>query len=316
MKRGDYNEMNHVSNPELRIHDSVSFGWAGLRNSLRGGVTTLLFIPGSGTVVSGFGCVIKPGARGPRDGIVRELGVMKIAHAFNPRRGSDFGSTLMGLTWHMREALRRGREYAERRRGKAADDLDGKELAMENIRAVVEREIPALVHTQYFQVTQGSVRVCNDEAGIDAFIGHGTFDAFLNAPYVKRLGVPVTNGPRQAFLDPKTGRIHGCAAEWHARGIEQLSINTDAPVVPQEELPFQAAMACWLGLPTEVALCGLTRVPAEFLGIDDRVGTLEVGKDADFVLWTGNPIDPRSTPREVYTNGRLVYQEGRGPSQE
>ena len=89
--------------------------------------------------------------------------------------------------------------------------------------------------------------------------------------------------------------------------IERLGINTDAPVVQEKELSFQAAMACWYGWKPYLALRGVTRIPAEGLMIDDRVGSIEVGKDADFGLWTGDPIDPRSSCELTVVDGKIVY---------
>ena len=77
--------------------------------------------------------------------------------------------------------------------------------------------------------------------------------------------------------------------------------------MPQEELPFQAAMACYYGWKPYEALRGITRIPAETLMLEDRVGSIASGKDADLGLWTGDPIDPRSACELTVINGRIVY---------
>ena len=82
---------------------------------------------------------------------------------------------------------------------------------------------------------------------------------------------------------------------------------TDAPVLPQQDLPLQAGMAVRFGLPKELRIPALTRVPAQALGIWDRVGSLEPGKDADVALWTGDPCDPKSACLVTFVNGRLAY---------
>ena len=89
--------------------------------------------------------------------------------------------------------------------------------------------------------------------------------------------------------------------------MHDLGINTDAPVVPEEELSYQAAMACWYGWKPYEALRGVTRVPAEALMIDKNVGSIEPGKDADFGIWTSDPIDPRSACEMTVINGEIVY---------
>ncbi|HMO15702.1 MAG TPA: amidohydrolase family protein, partial [Pirellulaceae bacterium] len=95
--------------------------------------------------------------------------------------------------------------------------------------------------------------------------------------------------------------------QYEQRGVKVLGVNTDAPVVPQEELSFQATMAVRYGWDEERAIRGVTIEAAKALMIDDRVGSLEPGKDADIVISTGPIIDPRNYVTEVFINGRSVY---------
>ena len=90
-------------------------------------------------------------------------------------------------------------------------------------------------------------------------------------------------------------------------GRDGIGVNTDSPVVAQEQLTLQAAMGVRLGLPHEWALRALTINAARFVGIDHRVGSLEVGKDADLGIWNGDPIDPRSHVRKLVVNGTICY---------
>jgi imidazolonepropionase-like amidohydrolase len=120
---------------------------------------------------------------------------------------------------------------------------------------------------------------------------------------------PVNLGPRMYEFD-RYSRFQGmCQAYWEV-GCRNMSINTDAPVVAAEELPLQGAMAVRLGLPYPQALQALTIAPARQIGIADRVGSLTVGKDADFLVTRGDPLDPRCPPERVYIEGSLVYQFG------
>ena len=93
--------------------------------------------------------------------------------------------------------------------------------------------------------------------------------------------------------------------------MRKLGLNTDAPVVPEEELSLQAALGVKFGLDPYVALKGLTIIPAQALKIDHIVGSVEVGKDLDVGVWTGDPLDPRSRCRQALVRGRLVYEGGR-----
>jgi imidazolonepropionase-like amidohydrolase len=150
-----------------------------------------------------------------------------------------------------------------------------------------------------------------DEFGIKAVIGHGTFDGYLNGALCAERGIPVLLGPRQIYFDRRTGRIFGCAAEYWKRGVEDIGSNTDSPVVPQEELPYQAAMAVRHGLGDHKSIPGITCVVARALGVFDRIGSISPGKDADFVIWTGDPIDPRSVVLRAYVSGELAYDAER-----
>ena len=112
--------------------------------------------------------------------------------------------------------------------------------------------------------------------------------------------------------------IHGgvqarpIAAKYFEAGVTRLSINTDSPVVPEEELIVQASMCVRLGLPEEVALRAVTIEPARAAMIDQRLGSLEPGKDADIVIWSGNPLDVRNRPLLALIAGRPAYDERRG----
>jgi imidazolonepropionase-like amidohydrolase len=140
-------------------------------------------------------------------------------------------------------------------------------------------------------------------------LSHGCFDGWLAAAALAKRKTPLNLGPRMYEFD-RYGRMQGmCQAYWDA-GCHDLSINTDAPVVAPEELQVQAAVAVRLGLDWQVALQALTIAPARQIGIADRVGSLAVGKDADFQVVAGDPLDPRHAPRAVYIEGTSVHRLG------
>jgi imidazolonepropionase-like amidohydrolase len=180
-------------------------------------------------------------------------------------------------------------------------------LRLEYFKPLFHHEIPVVVHTQQYQVVQSTLRMLVDEMNLKIVIDHGTFDAFKLADEVNKRGIPVMAGPRGLWLDPADGQIKGIVAEYAKRGTLALGVNTDAPVIPQEELSFQATMAVRYGWNEEKALRGLTIEPAKALMIADRVGSLEPGKDADVVILTGSIIDPRNYVEQVFINGNSVY---------
>jgi imidazolonepropionase-like amidohydrolase len=176
-----------------------------------------------------------------------------------------------------------------------------------DFRGLFRHEFPILVHTQIYQVLMTTLDMVAGKFGLWTVLGHCTFDAYKLAPLVDETRTFTTNGPRQYHFDRAERKMNGNAARWWQGGVRKLCVNTDAPVVPQEELPYQAAMACWYGWLPYAALRGSTRVAAESLGLGDHMGSVEPGKDANLAIWTGDPIDPRSSCTLTFVNGKIVY---------
>ncbi|MEZ5988860.1 MAG: amidohydrolase family protein [Planctomycetota bacterium] len=319
----DLNDTVHPTNPEFRTLDLIELDRPHVKKALQGGVTTTLYIPGSGSNMGGFGTVTKLAGKTADEALVRFPGSLKIAQAGNPeRRTGDMGAGRIGMNFGLRATLERGRRYYQ-----AWEDYDAgrsqekpkEDPALENLRGLFRHEYPVSVHTQGYQVCLETLRQLHDEFGLWVFVDHGSFNAFRMAEQALVRGVPIANGPRMYQIDYDTGEMWGTAGLW-ARGgdlgwdedqlgvgRDGIAINTDSPVVPQEELTVQAACAVRLGLPWEWAIRGLTINPARFVGVESRVGSIEVGKDADMVLWTGDPLDPRRHVRKVMVSGNLYY---------
>jgi imidazolonepropionase-like amidohydrolase len=210
----------------------------------------------------------------------------------------------------IREQLREGRGYVRDWDDYAAGKRKTKpqlNLRLEYFKPLFHREIPVVVHTQGYQVVMATMRILVDEMNLKAVIDHGEFDSFkLTNEFVKR-GMPTIIGPRGFWVDPDSGRLLGMVNEYRKRGQTALGVNTDSPVVPQEELFFQATMATRYGWTEEEALRGLTIEPAKALMIDKRVGSLEVGKDADIAIGTGIILDPRHYVTQTLIDGRIIY---------
>ena len=310
---GDINDMVQPLNAELRTLDVVKPSEEAVRRTAAGGVTTTLFIPGSGTNISGFGVLLKMRWGGSLDAmVVRELGAMKVAQGFNPERGSgDLGATRMGSKELLTRQLAAGQAYEAAWRA----HRDGKGPAprldptLEQLRKVFAKEVPVLIHTAGLRDCIATARMFQDVFPVQMVLSHGCFDGWLAAESLARRQTPLNLGPRMYQFDPY-GRMQGmCQAYWDA-GCTDMSINTDAPVVAAEEFQLQAAMAARLGLPWQAALQAVTLAPARQIGIADRIGSLTVGKDADFQVVDGDPLDPRHAPRAVYIEGTLVHRLG------
>ena len=180
---------------------------------------------------------------------------------------------------------------------------------LDPLRGLFRREFPIILHAYGQNDTMAAIRMLHWELELPIVISHGVYDSFKIAQELAIIGVPMNIGPRQYEFDD--GRYVGNAAALHAAGVP-VSICTDAPVVAQDQLPLQAAMAVRLGLPDEAALRGLTIEPARAIGIADRVGSIAVGKDADLAVFGGDPLDPRNAPMLVLVDGVVAVDRERG----
>ncbi|HKX46464.1 MAG TPA: amidohydrolase family protein, partial [Planctomycetota bacterium] len=312
----DINDTVLQANPGLRVHVAVVPSNPQLELALAAGVTTVLFIPGSGTTVGGEGVLLKTGFERYEDMLVRNPGSLKIAQADNPKAWGYRMQRGM-LNWTIREVLRRGAAYAERWRAfeAGAGERPHVDPQFEVFRHLVAGEAQVSAHTQVLQVVLASIDIVKVELGLPLFIDHGTFDSYLIADVAERAGVPAILGPRIVNSQnlgrgiDVDGRFDGVAARFQQSGHTAIGFNTDAPVVPAEELPLQAAMGVRYGFDDRQldTVRGLTIVPARTAGIAGRVGSLEPGKDADLVVVTGHPADPRSWVERVWIEGRLEY---------
>jgi imidazolonepropionase-like amidohydrolase len=324
----DLNDTVHPTNPEFRTLDLIGMEHDQIRVARAGGISTALYIPGSGSNMGGFGTLTKTWGRSPEEALVRFPGSLKIAQAGNPERGSgDLGTDMMGMSEGIRMTLLDGKRYWEQhelwQQGKA--ERPKLDPTLELLRGLFRHEYPCSVHTQIYQVVLQTLQMLRLELGLWTVVVHGEFDAYRLSGNALASGMAIAAGPRNYHFDRATSQFHGLMQVWHdggkyyswldpvpGVGRDGIGVNTDSPVVPQEQLPLQAAIGVRLGLPHEVAMRALTINNARFAGIEHRVGSLEVGKDADLGIWSGDPIDPRSHVQLMVINGQICYR--RDPS--
>lgn len=325
----DINDMVFMLNPGLRVSPGAVPDNKLLRRAVAGGVTTALYIPGSGTNVGGHGLLMKIGHDTYEDFELRNPGSFKMAQAGNPERWG-YGVARTFMNWSLRLIFRQGVAYAKR--WEAYERGEGpkpeKNIRFEIFRDLRNNHTQVSTHTQWGQVVMMTVRMVAVEFGIRAYIDHGSFGGYLYGDYAQEHGVAAILGPRQvATFSPygyydgldTDGRINGMAAEYQRRGHKAIGFNTDAVdgagymTPPQEEISLQAAMAVRYGLDNAnlESLRGLTIIPAETANLADRIGSLEPGKDADVLVLSGDVADPRSWVQRVYTDGELVYDHER-----
>jgi len=306
----DLHDYVYLTNPGLRTLEALEPESENNKRSRAGGVTTVLMLPGSGNNMSGFGTIAKLAGDNVNEMLIRAPGCIKIAQAGNPER-YWYGVRRTFMYYNLRQTLQKAlayhREWERYEKGESETKPEF-DLFWHDLRPVFQRKVIALVHTQWYQVVMSTLHMLAKKLNIRTVLGHSTFEAYQTAPLVVERGdVYVSNGPRQIHFDQRQRKIMGNAARWWQGGVRKLCINTDAPVVPQEEITLQAAMACYHGWKPYEALRGITRISAETLMLEDRVGSIEPGKDADLGLWTGDPIDPRNACELTVINGRIVY---------
>jgi imidazolonepropionase-like amidohydrolase len=309
----DINDAVYQANPELRVLPAVIPDNEAFRVARAGGVTSVLFIPGSATTVGGQGVLLKTGGERIDEALMRSPGALKVAQADNPKAWG-YNMQRGMLNWQIREVLRRGRAYGQRvlaSQGKPPRH----DLMFEAFPALLTGKAQVAAHTQQVQVVLATIQIIKVELGLPVFIDHGDFDSFEIAPVAMREGVQAIMGPRNFSSKLPSrgvdhdGRHEGTAVGFQHAGHPLVGFNTDAPVVPQEELFLQSTVAARFGFWDErqQLVRGLTSVPAITAGVYDRVGSLEVGKEADLVAISGHPTDPRSWVSRVWIAGRARY---------
>ena len=319
---GDLNDMVMQVNPELRASDCVWLDDLPYTKAISGGVTTIHTMPGSGTNMAGFTVIVKTDPSDPDNVVLREFGAMKATQAFNPeRRNGDLGRTRMGMSWLLRQFLDMARDYHDAwvayEKGETEEKPQFKPQ-WENVRKVFKKEIPTIVHTYSTWGVMQTMRMFHDEYKLPVIATHTAFAGYgVAREAAKRPDVSINFGPRIMEFGRMSveydNRFHAMGAEYAKAGVKNLSINTDAVswshgMAPQEELASQATVSARYGLDELVAMEAITINAARALQIDDRVGSLEVGKDADIVIKKSNLIDPTTPVEMVLVNGRVAYQ--------
>ena len=305
----DYNEIVEPITPQMRAIDSIYPQDEAFPNAIRGGVTTACTGPGSANVIGGTFTAIKLVGNRVDNMIVKDPIAMKCAFGENPKRCYGQGSkkspmTRMAVAALLRETLFKTRRYME---DKAAGKNPPFDMKLEAMEPVLRGEIPLKCHAHRADDILTAIRVAK-EFGVKMTMDHCT-DGEVIADELAKEGFPAFVGPSlggksKIELQNKSFTTPGVLSK---AGVK-VSIITDAPVIPLQNLPMCAGLAANAGLPMEEAWKAITINPAESLGIADRVGSLEPGKDGDVVIWTADPLT--TIGGEAYitvVDGKVVY---------
>jgi len=307
----DYNESSDAITPHMRAIDGIYPFDEGLSLAIQGGVTTACTGPGSANVVGGTFVAIKLHGKRVDKMVVKNPAAMKCAFGENPKRLHGQASkkapiTRMGTAALLRELLYKTQRYI-------ADKEEGKnpafDMKLEAMIPVLKGEIPLKAHAHRSDDILTSIRIAK-EFGVKLTLDHCT-DGSCIAEELAAEGYPAFVGPTlggksKIELQPKNFQTPGVL---NKAGVK-VSIITDAPVIPLQNLPMCAGLAAKAGLDMEEAWKAITINPAESIGIGDRVGSLEVGKDGDVIIWTEDPLKNIGGHSYIAViEGKVVYSE-------
>jgi imidazolonepropionase-like amidohydrolase len=308
----DTNELTGPNQAQVRAVDAINPADIGFRDAIAGGVLAVNVQPGSGNPIGGQTAAVRCWGRTVEDMLLRAPSGLKSALGENPKRNygnrNETPATRLGTASVIRSALVAAQNYlaALDSPGPDAHEPVKRDLRLESLGLALRRQIPWRQHCHRADDIATALRISR-EFGTDLVIDHGT-EAHLIADVIAADGVPVVIGPLLTARSKVELRNRSLASPGllAAAGVA-IAITTDHPVVPIHFLVHSATFAVREGLPPEEALRSITITPARILGISDRLGSLEPGKDADLVIWSGDPLDVMSRAERAFIGGSEVY---------
>ena len=298
----DVNEITDPITPNMRGIDGCNPMDETIESALKGGVTTVAAGPGSANVLGGTFFAYKTKGNCIDEMTIQNPIAMKAAFGENPKRcyqGKKI-DTRMQISALLRETLEKTKEYLAKKEA-------GKDVAydqkLEAMIPVVKRELPLKCHAHRADDILTAIRIAKEE-NIKITLDHVT-DARSILPQIKESGFPCICGPALTHKSKfeLANMSFETPNELYKAGI-LFSIITDSPVIPQQYLSLSAALAAKAGLPEYEAIKAITINPAKILGLDNRIGSIKVGKDADFVICTKNILDTQNEIQSVYVDGK------------
>lgn len=305
----DYNEMNDIVSPQLRGLDGVKAMDPAFAQAARAGVTCVCVGPGSANVLGGTFTTIKTVGKRSDDMVVRDAVAMKCAFGENPKRcyRDKSDTSRMTTAFKLREALAKAKEYMEKKEA-AGDDLSKRpalDMKCEALIPVLKGEMPLKAHAHATDDIFTALRIAK-EFGAKITLEHVT-EGHLIVEELAKENVPLAVGPSLT----SASKFELRNKSWTTPGVLakagcQVSIITDSPVIPQEYLPLCAGLAVHAGMDSFAALQAITINAAKHAGVEDRVGSLEVGKDADIVITDGCPFEVSTKVECVLIDGKVI----------
>jgi len=305
----DCNESVDPVTPYLRAVDAINPMDAAFDDALRAGITSAMVGPGSSNVVGGQFAFIKTHGRCIDRMIVKAPAAMKIAFGENPKvnySGQNVSpATRMAIAATLRQELFLAKEYQRRR---MTDQSQEKDFRYECWLPVLEGKIPLKAHVHRADDILTAIRIAK-EFGLSMTLDHCS-EGHLIAEEIKESGFPAIVGPDMASRN----KIEVQNMAFKTVGILNrqgicTAITTDHPVSMIQFLPICAGLAVKSGLPAAEGLRSITINAARICGTADRVGSLEIGKDGDVVIFDGNPLEVFTRALCTIIDGKVVYRD-------
>lgn len=314
----DANESSGPVQPQLRAMDAINPNDPGIRIATSGGITTANIMPGSGNVIGGQTAYVKLRGHTIEEMLIPgTIGGMKMANGENPK---GYGRRNQAPVTRMEEAALARREYTKAQEYKrkwyeynkqvAAGSKDAKQpdrdLGLEALVLVLDGKRIVQHHTHRADDIMTVLRI-SDEFHYRVVLQHGT-EAYLVVDEVAKRHIPVS----LTIVDAPGGKMETINSDLAAAGILEkagvkVAVNTDDNIDSSRFILREAALAVSGGMSEEGALRALTINAAEMLDLGDRVGTLEKGKDADFIILSGPPLSTYTKVLETWIEGEKVY---------
>ena len=303
----DSNEQTNPSTATLRAIDGINPMDPAFHDAIEAGITSVMAGPGSANVIGGQFVFMKTQGRCIDNMIVKFPAALKVAFGENPKTTygdqNVYPSTRMGIAAMLRNTLHQAVQY---KKDKESGNITAENFEMEPWIPVLNKEIPLKAHAHRADDILTVIRIAR-EFDVDITIDHGT-ESHLIVDEIKKSGFPVIAGTdltsrsklEVQYMDFKTSGILQKA------GI-LFSITTDHPVALIQCLPLCAGLAVKHGLPMEEGLKALTIYPARICRVDDRVGSLKRGKDADIAIFSGNPMEIFTKTLYTIIDGEIIY---------
>ncbi len=319
-ENSDGNEMTNPITPAVRAFDSFNWDDPAIAAGRAGGVTTVISRPGSGNIIGGTSVAVKLKDATPNEMVLREIADLKMAIEGNPigvygGRG-QMPSTLMGVYHLAEKAFIEAQEYAaswEKYESEREDDEDdvtppARDLGKEALVMAMRRELPTHIHVATASEIMSAIRLA-DEFNLNLSLCHSYYAHLLvDALADRKDELHINIGPPMFFsyFDDALTFKNGPAIL--ANAGYKVSLQTDALGGPQQNLRHLAMLTVRYGMREEDALRAITLAPAEAMNLEERIGSIEVGKDADLVLLDGEPFDMLSEVQTVVIDGNVEFE--------